>query len=118
MATVIVNPDQRRHILSATRYDVILLGHVSPPDNEDDVPCVLYVLRETWFAAMKEWLDRKADYNGSWGGVGFIMFEHATLSGPGYRLPAHVVGIDPDGPAVGVKTYFATSAFAVDMEDG
>jgi hypothetical protein len=45
MATVIVNPDQRRHILSATRYDVILLGHVSPPDNEDDVPCVQRVAR-------------------------------------------------------------------------
>jgi hypothetical protein len=81
---VYVNPDVDSHILSATAKEVILRGCTFEKDSPEaePQPYVLKITRETYFAAMTEWLDGKAEYadlTGEYCGQGVIVFE-ATLA--------------------------------------
>lgn len=108
--TIIINPDDH-HILSATAEEVILRGELDWVDG----PCILRVSRVTYFAAMTDWLDHKAEYARGWKGefcgVGGISFEGTLAKGKKAWLR------DDDDNPVNVKTYTATEFF-VDMEHG
>ena len=129
MTEISINPDHH-HILSADAKRVILLGYVDTGDKapgDDDEACVLMILRGDYFAALDEWLDRKADYNrnGEFAGIGALVFEEAKLSRAKHHVARHLLedASNWDGSdtrwheMIDVRTFTATQFF-VDMEHG